>query len=112
MRRRDRVSGSGVASKDGCSPLLRRCPYQLAFTPRDITVSVARMPVDDVTLRLAKALASLVRFVEERPSDATEDDDVRALEEVALVLNGAASQDRARLRALLGTEVSEWLGLT
>ena len=70
------------------------------------------MPDDDATLRLAEALASLVRFVEERPSDAIEDDDVRALEEVALVLNGAASQDRARLRALLGTEVSEWLGLT
>lgn len=30
MRRRDRVSGSGVASKDGCSPLHRRCPYQSA----------------------------------------------------------------------------------
>ena len=70
------------------------------------------MPDDDVARRLAEALAGLVRFVEERPSDATEDDDVRALEDVAHVLNDAAAQDRARLRALLGAEVSEWIGLT
>jgi hypothetical protein len=60
---------------------------------------------------LADALRGLVRFVDERPDDATADDDVRALEDVAYVLNRAAPEDQERLKALLGDELSFTIGL-
>jgi hypothetical protein len=60
---------------------------------------------------LADALRGLVRFVDERPDDATADDDVRALEDVAYVLNRVAPEDQERLKALLGDELSSSIGL-
>jgi hypothetical protein len=60
---------------------------------------------------LADALRGLVRFVDERPDDATADDDVRALEDVAYVLNRVAPEDQERLKALLGDELSFTIGL-
>lgn len=53
-------------------------------------------PDDLLAVRFPKAEVVLLAC------DATEDDEVRALEGTAHVLNCAASQDRARLRALLG----------
>jgi len=60
---------------------------------------------------LADALRGLVRFVDERPDDATADDDVRALEDVAYVLNRVAPEDQGRLRTLLGDDLSDNVGL-
>lgn len=60
---------------------------------------------------LADALRGLIRFVDERPADATADDDVRALEDVAYVLTRVAPEDRDRLRDLLGNELSHNVGL-
>jgi hypothetical protein len=67
---------------------------------------------DPVTHLLAEALRSLVWFVEERPEDATADDDVRALEDVASVLHRVGDADRDRLCDLLGAELCGALGLT
>jgi hypothetical protein len=68
------------------------------------------MPNDAVAELLAEALRDLVRFVDERPDDATADDDVRALESVAYVLNRVAPEDRPRMGALLGAELMAALG--
>ena len=70
------------------------------------------MSNDAVAELLAEALRDLVRFVDERPDDATTDDDVRALESVAYVLSQAAPEDRPRMRALLGPEFMATLGWT
>ena len=68
------------------------------------------MPEDRLTLLLAEALRDLVLFVEHRPEGATEDDDVRALEDVVDVLGQAPPAERARMRQLLGDEVVAFLG--
>jgi hypothetical protein len=60
---------------------------------------------------LAEALRGLVRFVEGRPDDATADDEVRALEDVAYVLTRVTPEDRERLMGLLGDELSSRMGL-
>ncbi len=70
------------------------------------------MSSDAVAELLAEALRDLVRFVDERPADATADDDVRALEDVANVLSRVAPEDRPRMRALLGPEFAAALGWT
>lgn len=54
---------------------------------------------------LAEALRGLVWFVEERAEDATADDDVRALEDVASVLHRVGEADRGRLCDLLGAKL-------
>ena len=60
---------------------------------------------------LAEALRGLAWFVEERPEDATADDDVRALEDVASVLHRVDQTDRGRLCDLLGAELCVAIGL-
>jgi hypothetical protein len=52
-----------------------------------------------------------VRFVDERSDSATADDDVRALETVAYILNRVADEDRNRLRDLLGPELAATVGI-
>lgn len=59
---------------------------------------------------LAEALRDLVLFVEHRPETATEDDDVRALEDLVSVLGQASPTDRNRMKLLLGDEVYSYLG--
>ena len=68
------------------------------------------MPEEPLTKSLAQALRDLVLFVETRPDDATADDDVRALEDLAFVLNQLAPADRIRAQALLGDHVVAMLG--
>ena len=72
------------------------------------------MPADDdspVAAILAEALRGLIHFVETRASDATEDDDVRALEDVAYVLNKVSPEHAPRLVAVLGERHSRDVGL-
>ena len=68
------------------------------------------MPEDHLTTLLAEALRDLVLFVENRPEDATPDDDVPALENFVYVLSRLSPADRARARHLLGDEVFALLG--
>lgn len=68
------------------------------------------MPEDALTQLLGEALRDLVLFIEQRPEDATADDDVRALEDVAHLLGQVASSDRTRNRRLLGDDVCSMLG--
>jgi hypothetical protein len=70
------------------------------------------MSSDPVAELLAEALVGLIQFVEQRPEEATADDDVAALEDVAATLLRADESDRVRLVGLLGEEHSEALGLT
>ena len=61
------------------------------------------MAADDdgpVAAILAEALRGLIDFVEARAPDATEDDDVRALEDVAYVLNKVSREHASRLVAV------------
>lgn len=70
------------------------------------------MPDGDNLLALvAEALCDLIDFVEGRPDDATEDDDVRALEDTTYVLQQVGSADRERLIQLLGSERARSFGL-
>ncbi|WP_422758754.1 hypothetical protein [Paenarthrobacter sp. C1] len=75
-----------------------------------LSASLLAVPEDHLTTLLAEALRVLVLFVENRSEDATPDDDVRALEDVVYVLSQASPADRARVRHLLGDEVSAFLG--
>lgn len=61
---------------------------------------------------LAAALKSAVSFIEHRPSDATADDDVTALEGVAAELLQIPQQDLNRLVDVLGSELADWTGLS
>ena len=60
---------------------------------------------------LVEALSALVAYVDQRPPDATEDDDVRALEDVSATLTALPAEDQRRLRGLLPEAVAEGLGL-
>ena len=60
---------------------------------------------------LGKALSGLVQYVDERPSDATYDDDVQALQSVAAILAHADRADAARLVEVLGPRVAADLGV-
>lgn len=68
-------------------------PIDIASTICCRAADLAMMPVmglpNDTSLIdvLAEALCDLVDFVEQRGSDATEDDDARALESAAFTLN-------------------------
>lgn len=66
---------------------------------------------DSLLALVAEALCDLIDFVEGRPSDATEDDDVRALESAAYVLLQVRGEDRGRLVRLLGPERSRHVGV-
>jgi hypothetical protein len=69
------------------------------------------MPDDSLVEPLGAALAALIRYVDLRPADATADDDVRALEDVAFALQQVGPDDRKRLRQLLGTDLSGAIGI-
>jgi hypothetical protein len=60
---------------------------------------------------LASALRGLVEYVDARTDDDTEDDDVRALEDVAAVLQQAPPEAQTRLREMWGEEFAEEVGL-
>jgi len=62
---------------------------------------------DSLTSMIAQALAALIRYVESRLREATTDDDVRAFEDVAHVLQQAPPVDRLRLHELLGEEMQK-----
>lgn len=68
-------------------------------------------PSDALVQVLAEALCGLVDYVERRPEDATDDDDVNALEDVAHALSGVPSESVPRLVEALGIERSRALGL-
>ncbi len=65
----------------------------------------------DLEALLSKALRHLADYVEDRPADATFDDDVRALESVTEVLQRVGPDDRPRLVALLGPTHADRFGL-
>jgi len=67
---------------------------------------------DPVAALVARALRDLVTYVDRRDESCTEDDDVRALEDVAATLNEVAPQDAERLRSLLGPELTFAAGLS
>lgn len=69
------------------------------------------MTTDPVSELLAEALRGLVWFVEGRPEDATADDDVRALEDVASVLHRVGHAHKGRLCDLLGAKLCVALDL-
>jgi len=69
------------------------------------------MASDQVDRLLAEALRGLVAFVEGRPEGASADEDVRALEAVAHVLQQAEPEGRRQLTNLLGPNMSEQIGL-
>jgi hypothetical protein len=66
---------------------------------------------DPVAAGLAEALRYLLDFVENRPEDATFDDDVKALEDAAATLHHVPAEHQQRLVDLLGHRHSRWLGL-
>ena len=70
------------------------------------------MSVDPVAVLLSRALRELVRYVDRRDDTFTEDDDVRALEDVAAILSEVAPEDVDRLTALVGSEVAIAVGLS
>ena len=60
---------------------------------------------------LADAVCLLLEYVAQRPDDASADDDVKALESAAYILNQVAPEDRERLVGLLGAKHSRAVGL-
>jgi hypothetical protein len=67
---------------------------------------------DDVLLALlGRALSGLVQYVDERPSDATYDDDVQALQKVAAIISHADPAEAGRLAEVLGPRVAADLGV-
>lgn len=69
------------------------------------------MSQNDLEKLLADALRGLVGYVDARDETFNDDDDVRALEDVAAVLQQVAPQDSDRLATLLGPKLSLELGL-
>jgi hypothetical protein len=69
------------------------------------------MPEDIVVTLLGQALSGLVRYLDSRPSDATYDDDISALERVAAVLARIDPGDAPRLMRALGPAVAADLGV-
>lgn len=66
---------------------------------------------DQLLILVTDALVQLVEYVATRPATATDDDDVRALEDVGFALSKADGDDRVVLRSLLGRSCSEALGV-
>jgi hypothetical protein len=64
----------------------------------------------------ARALILAIKYIEEHDSSMTEDDDVRALEEIAAELSGASSDEKACfVKAAIAfdvPELPEQMGLT
>jgi hypothetical protein len=69
------------------------------------------MSEDAVVTLLGHALSRLVRYVDERPSEATYDNDIAALERVAAILSHARPDEIPRLIGALGPDVAADLGL-
>jgi hypothetical protein len=65
----------------------------------------------ELTVMLAGVLRGLVDYVEQRTEDHTDDDDVRALEDVAAALQEASPEAKASLRGIWGPEWAEMVGL-
>lgn len=70
------------------------------------------MRQNDLEQLLADALRGLVEYVDGREDTFSEDDDVRALEDVAAVLQQVSPEDSDRLARLLGPKLSVELGLS
>jgi hypothetical protein len=70
-----------------------------------------RVPDDVLLPLLGKALSGLVQYVDERPSDATYDDDLQALVTVAAILSHADPAEAGRLVEVLGPRVAADLGV-
>ena len=66
---------------------------------------------DPLVAPLAKTVALLLEYIDQRPDDATADDDVKALESAAYVLTQVEPTDRERMATLLGAETSRAVGL-
>jgi hypothetical protein len=69
------------------------------------------MSQDAVVTLLGRALAALVRYVDERPTEATYDDDIAALERVAAMLSHVAPEDVPLLVRALGRATAADLGV-
>ena len=97
------------------SPLaMRELVDALAKIPgiiKDVLTEAGMHDGDDLLALVAEALCDLIDFVEGRPGDATEDDDVRALENTVHVLQQVGIGDHERLIHLLGQERARGLGL-
>lgn len=74
---------------------------------------IGAMAASDTELAvvLAQALGGLLEYVDARTDDYTEDDDVRALEDVGAVLHSAQAEAQKRLCELWSDEVAEMAGL-
>lgn len=70
------------------------------------------MTQDPLAVLMAEALRNLVDYVDRRDDSYTDDDDVRALEYVAYVLNQVEPADADRLRSLLGRKMAFEVGLS
>jgi hypothetical protein len=89
--------------------------------PRSVCLSTDRLKLSRISSMdatdtelatvLASALRGLVEYVDARTDDDTEDDDVRALEDVAAVLHQAPPEARMRLREMWGEEFAAEVGL-
>ena len=103
---------SSLGSKVGDFTLM---PRSVCLWTDPLRVSrISGMDATDTELAtaLASALRGLVEYVDARTEDDdTEDDDVRALEDVAAVLHQAPLEARTRLREMWGEEFAEEVGL-
>ena len=116
--------GTVVAWAESGGPIMLRAldgsdPVELTEDEADRVASVLQELAgrvrrdDDMPLLgiVAAALCDLIDFVEERPDDATADDDVRALESAAATLLRVQPGDRDHLVDLLGADRSRAVGL-
>ncbi|HEY6795462.1 MAG TPA: hypothetical protein VI248_12365 [Kineosporiaceae bacterium] len=69
------------------------------------------MSEDAAVMLLGRALSALVRYVDQRPAEATYDDDIAALERVAAILSHARPADVGLLVRALGQDVAADFGL-
>lgn len=86
-----------------------------ARTYHPAVMSGPEIPVvrsESIEALLVEALCGLVDYVETRDASCTDDDDVRALEDVAFVLHRVAAEERQHLIDLLGPRMSFEIGLT
>ena len=68
-------------------------------------------PEDEVTVALAQVVGQLHAYLDVRPGSEATDDDVKALEDAAWRLQQVSADGRTRLRALLGEQHAQGLGI-
>jgi hypothetical protein len=90
-------------------PLIR--PWRGTLSTMTVSCHRGRMPEDALVTLLGRALSALVRYVDERPAEATYDDDIAALERVAAILSHTPPDDGPRLITALGPAVAADLGI-